>query len=65
MDKLKKFENYALSSSEMKSVLGGDLLGDCLDSADIGCQISCGNDIECYAWCVNNQALQCQALFGG
>jgi hypothetical protein len=64
---MEKFQKFALSREEMRAVYGGDNCLNCLESAIIACDASCGPPPgtpscpteECYS----NQMVQCYAMY--
>ena len=72
LGKLKLMPEKMLNHEELVNFKGGSgsICHECVDSAEIGCEVSCANPTngmsssECYVECVLNQASQCFDMYG-
>ena len=62
---LKKFSRFTISYQEQAGIKGGDNCTNCIASALIACDASCGNDARCYNRCVDSQTAQCIGMYCG
>jgi hypothetical protein len=55
----KKFGDYVLNTEKLKGIKGGDDCSNCVHSAFIACNASCGGGGCSVSACVNSQVGQC------
>jgi hypothetical protein len=59
MKSLKNFHSFKLTAQMQSMIKGGDTCSDCVHSAFIACDASCGGGGCSYSQCVISQASQC------
>lgn len=61
MKTLERFSKFKLPVDQERKIKGGDTCSNCIHSAFIACDYSCGGGACSVTQCVQNQTAQCMA----